>query len=89
MWDRDTGSPGVFRLVPGRYLITYSYFKGAARSDVVELKAGHVYRVEQTLCNNPLYWPFPGCWGMKRIRLGATIWIEDRTTGEVLAGERW
>lgn len=70
-----------FRLMPGRYVIAYSHYahrRLIARADAVDLKPGHIYRVDLNLCLLP-------CWGHSH----HTIWIEDRTTGEVVAGEKW
>ena len=66
-----------FRLTPGRYVIAYSVWYGHAakvsRADTVDLVAGHVYRVRSK---------------KTFFTRKVTMWIEDRETREVLAGNR-
>jgi len=92
---RRDGEMTEFRLVPGKYEITYEHkshkIPKVSRTDTVELKAGHVYRVKENSCYDPdvlLAAIFGGaCRGRRSYT--ATVWIEDDTTGEVVAGEKW
>jgi hypothetical protein len=78
------GEVASFKLVPGTYLIEYSFatpqISRVSRWDIVVMKAGHTYRVEQQSC----FYSCPGGGGPRRI-----LWIEDRITGEVVAGYKW
>lgn len=82
------GFAEAFKLPPGRYIVEYTTvpYKIARvwRKDSVELKAGHIYKVKDLACYHvPSY---PACQGRG---YRATLWIEDETTGEVIAGEQW
>jgi len=89
------GDVNPFKLTPGTYLISFSYNEykigPVSGQGTVELKAGHVYRVEKETCYVAgvlLGKIFRGaCTG--RSPYTATLWIEDETTGEVVAGEKW
>lgn len=82
-------SPREFKLTPGQYTITYVAYAynipHVVRRDTVELKAGHTYRVIEDHC----YLTSVGGTCMRHKPYTQTIWIEDKATGEVLAGEKW
>jgi hypothetical protein len=79
-----------FQLLPGTYVIEYSWggqgVKYPTRIDTVELKAGHTYRAKNKACFF-LDKLWGSCWG--RGDHTGTVWIEDRATGQVVAGEKW
>ncbi len=72
-----------FRLSPGEYRISYSYkhrkIPRVSDTNVVNLKAGHVYAVKSQSC----IW---FCFRMKWY--SADIWLEDISTGELIGGCR-
>jgi hypothetical protein len=77
-----------FLLMPGRYVIGYddSHTLGP-----VELKAGHVYQTDAAIsCTEDEHAEIGATPLMCRGRGSAFTqhWIEDRTTGEVVAGEK-
>jgi hypothetical protein len=77
-----------FKLVPGTYIVDYFYKssrlrrpeRSTARTDAVELKAGHTYTVKAQPC---LWAECP------RDGKHVTVWIEDAATADVVAGVRW
>jgi hypothetical protein len=75
-------------LTPGTYEIYYAHrhYKIPLTSGVgvVELEAGHEYRVNHATCDSLYHIYKEYCRGYT-----ATIWFEDVTTGEVLSGYKW
>jgi len=89
---RDGGTAG-FKLTPGIYIIEYSCesykIEQVFRTDRVELKAGHTYRVKCKACYTPhalVALIFGGVCRGPDYRI--VLWIEDETTREVVAGDR-
>lgn len=87
-----------FRLHPGRYEITYRTDarpgqKYVARTDNVELRAGHVYRAKQQYecvgLGTLIGFGCKGHWRASALAADGTLWIEDTTTGDIVAGEKW
>lgn len=95
---RHLGRVYWFRLHPGRYEITYRTDvrpdrKYVTRTDIVELQAGHVYRAKQQYecfgLGALLGFGCKGHWTATPLLAESTVWIEDKTTGEIVAGEKW
>jgi hypothetical protein len=86
--ERD-GVTGRFMLTPGTYEIDYYIQPHEIRwvnyADVVQLKAGHLYRVRAKACYALDFWG--ACRGRRSYT--ATVWIEDDTAGQVVAGQKW
>ena len=76
-------------LRPGKYLISYYAWDTPhrfteVRNDAVELEGGREYTVRAKFCNAFM---FKGiCRGHRNT---GTVWIEEKGTGKVVAGERW
>ncbi len=88
MYDIDRHlSYDPIKLRPGRYLIEGGRkppkIPRASFSGEVTLRAGHTYRVVNDTCYTPCA-IFTG-----RGDYTSTIWLEDTTTGEVIAGHKW
>jgi len=92
---RRDGRKDPFKLNPGIYLIRIAFqapkIPRVSFQGTVDLKASHVYRVQNETCF---------AWGVLtgalfggtcRGRHGytGTVWIEDAATGEVVVGEKW
>ena len=75
-------SPGTYRIIFGadRYgqLVV-------DKTEVITLKAGHVYEVKDRMCYFFSIWD-PAC---AKSNDKVLVWIEDVTTGEIVAGEKW
>ena len=82
------GMAESFKLPPGTYIVEYTDmpYKIARvwRKDSVNLKAGHIYKAQRLTCYN--FPSYPACQGRGYT---ATLWIEDETTGDIIAGEKW
>jgi hypothetical protein len=82
-YDDTRDNAIIVKLQPGEYLITYNdpYYKGRAFSSLperVDLRPGHRYLIKEAPCQVLMFLP---CWPLRT----TTLWIEDSTTGEVIA----
>lgn len=90
VYDRPRdGIKGRFILTPDTYVIehfvAYSMIPRVSRADVVQLRPGHIYQARNQYCVALSFGP--SCRG--RLSYTATIWIEDDTTRDVVAGQKW
>ena len=80
-----TLQPGVLRveLLPGKHEIHWEvdfyWIPNRKGSGVIDMKAGHVYSIDKSVCELALLCSPSG---------GIATWIEDRTTGEVVLGSK-
>jgi hypothetical protein len=84
VYDRERdGLASEFLLAEGKYKILYTWkpykVSEVKRQDTVKLQMGRTYRVE----GKAVY----GFFGLSNYT--ATTWIEDRSNGNVVAGEKW
>lgn len=96
--DREEGDHVRIKIMPGHYYISASFrsYK-SARADFqheeVQLKKGRKYLVDWSICYTPCdvlgYGPGPGDYKGAGMGYPATIWLEDKRTGDVVAGNRW
>lgn len=86
----------TFKLVPGTYVIAYSYqsaccphrFPTVSHVDTVGLKAGHTYQVAGRECFGGIDSLLSSICRQRERNPSIRVWIEDRTTGQVVAGEQ-